>query len=361
MCGGICVGKKRVAVLFGGVSSEHDVSLASAENVINSIPEDKYDVYKIGITKDGRWLKYDGPTELKGSKWESHPSCVSACILPDRCRRGITVFEEDGVRTIDIDCVFPVLHGKNGEDGTMQGLMELAGIPYVGCDMISSAMSMDKAVTNTIMDYAGIPQAKWVAITKYDYAKNSEELLSKAIDYLSLPIFVKPACAGSSVGVSKAVDMASLKKAMELAFLHDKKVVLEQTIVGREIECAVLGNDELQVATPCEITPGSEFYDYESKYIDDTTKIELVARLTAEQVEKLKELAKKTYKALGCGGMARVDFFVSHDGEQMYLNEVNTIPGFTPISMYPKMFENTGKSYTELVSELIELAIERSK
>jgi len=355
------MGKKRVAVLFGGVSSEHNVSLASAENVINSIPTDKYDVYKIGITKDGRWFKYDGPTDLKGSKWESHESCVSACILPDRCRRGITVFEKDGVKTIDIDCVFPVLHGKNGEDGTMQGLMELAGIPCVGCDMISSAMSMDKAVTNTIMDYAGIPQAKWLAITKYDYEKDTQEFLDKAVNYLGLPIFVKPACAGSSVGVSKANDMTALKKAMEIAFEHGNKVVLEQTMVGREIECAVLGNDELQVATPCEIIPGSEFYDYESKYIDDTTKIDLVARLTPEQVERLKKLAKKTYKALGCGGMSRVDFFVSEDGEQMYLNEVNTIPGFTRISMYPKMFENAGKSYSELVSELIELAIERSK
>ncbi|MBR5774157.1 MAG: D-alanine--D-alanine ligase [Clostridia bacterium] len=353
--------KKSVAVLFGGVSSEHDVSLASAENVISSIPTDKYDVYKIGITKDGRWFKYDGPTELKGSKWESHESCVPACILPDRGRRGITIFEGDEVKTIDIDCVFPVLHGKNGEDGTMQGLMELAGIPCVGCDMISSAMSMDKAITNTIMDYAGIPQAKWLAVTKYDYAKSAEEFISRAIDYLCLPIFVKPACAGSSVGVSKANDVEALIKAIELAFKHDNKVVLEQTIVGREIECAVLGNDELQVATPCEIIPGSEFYDYESKYIDDTTKIELVAQLNAEQVARLKALAMKTYKALGCCGMARVDFFVSNDGENMYLNEINTIPGFTPISMYPKMFENAGKSYSQLVSELIELAIEKSR
>lgn len=355
------MGKKSVAVIFGGVSSEHDVSLASAENVINSIPKDEYNVYKIGITKDGRWFKYDGPIELKDSKWESHESCVSACILPDRGRRGITVFEMDGIKTINIDCVFPVLHGKNGEDGTMQGLMELAGIPCVGCDMISSAMSMDKAVTNTVMDYAGIPQAKWLAITKYEYGKSAQEFLNKAVDYLSLPIFVKPACAGSSVGVSKASDIDSLKKAMDIAFEHGNKVVLEQTIVGREIECAVLGNDELEVATPCEITPGSEFYDYESKYIDDTTKIELVAKLTQEQIAKLKELAKKTYKALGCSGLTRVDFFVSADGEKMYLNEVNTIPGFTPISMYPKMFENVGKPQSQLVSELIELAIEKSK
>ena len=353
--------KKNVAVLFGGVSSEHDVSLASAENVIRSIPDDKYNVYKVGITKDGRWFKYDGPTDLKNSKWESHESCVSACILPDRGRRGITVFENDGVKTIDIDCVFPVLHGKNGEDGTIQGLMELAGIPCVGCDMISSAMSMDKAVTNTIMDYAGIPQAKWTAINKYEYSRNAQELLDKAVDYLSLPIFVKPACAGSSVGVSKAVDMESLRKAMDIAFAHDDKVVLEQTIVGREIECAVLGNYELQVATPCEIIPGSDFYDYDSKYIDDTTTIELVAKLTQEQVDRLKKLAEKTYKALGCSGLTRVDFFVSHDGEQMYINEVNTIPGFTPISMYPKMFENSGKPQSQLVSELIELAIEKSK
>ena len=355
------MGKKTVAVLFGGVSSEHDVSLASAENVISSIPEDKYEVYKIGITKDGRWFRYDGPNELRGSRWEGHESCVPACILPDRGRRGITVFENGGARTIDVDCVFPVLHGKNGEDGTMQGLMELAGIPCVGCDMISSAMSMDKAVTNTIMDYAGIPQAKWLAVTKYDYAKSAEDFLGRARDYLGLPIFVKPACAGSSVGVSKAGDMDALRAAMELAFLHGDKVVLEQTIVGREIECAVLGNDELQVATPCEIIPGSEFYDYDSKYVDDTTKIDLVARLSEEQVKRLRELAKKTYKALGCSGMARVDFFVSDDGEKMYLNEVNTIPGFTQISMYPKMFENAGKSYSQLVSELIELAIDKSR
>ncbi len=352
--------KKSVAVIFGGVSSEHDVSLASAENVINSIPTDKYTVYKIGITKDGRWFKYDGPTDLKNSKWESHESCVSACILPDRAKKGITVFEKDGVRTIEIDCVFPILHGKNGEDGTMQGLMELAGIPCVGCDMISSAMSMDKAVTNTIMDYAGIPQAKWLAVTKHDYANRGDCFLAEAEYYLGFPIFVKPACAGSSVGVSKAKDKDALRKAMALAFEHGNKVVLEQTIVGREIECAVLGNDELQVATPCEIKPGSDFYDYDSKYIDNTTTIDIVADLTAQQVKKLKSLAMKTYKALGCGGMARVDFFVSNDGENMFMNEVNTIPGFTQISMYPKMFENAGKPYSELVSELIELAIERN-
>ena len=354
--------KKSIAVIFGGVSSEHDVSLVSATNIINCLSKDKYDVHMIGITKDGKWYLYTGNvSNIKDDKWIDDSCCVSASILPDRAHRGITVFYPDGIKTIDVDCVFPVLHGKNGEDGTIQGLFELCSLPFVGCDMLSSAVSMDKSMTNLIMDYADIPQAKWLSTTKYEYEKNSDAFLDKAIDYLSLPIFVKPACTGSSVGITKATDREMLKKAMDVAFSQDRKAVLEETIVGREIECAVLGNDEPVAAVPCEILSCNDFYDYDAKYILDGTRTVLPAKLGEENTEKLRELAVKVYKTLGCSGMTRVDFFASADGGRFWFNEVNTIPGFTPISMYPKMFEACGKTTPELVDELIELAIERCR
>lgn len=354
---------KNVLILFGGVSSEHDVSVVSACSVIENMPKDKYNLILVGITKDGRWLKYDGDTsKLPEDKWLEDESCLTkAVISPDRADHGILVFSKVGVEKIYIDVVFPVLHGKNGEDGAMQGFLQLAGIPFVGCDMISSACCMDKVMTNTLADAADIPQAKWLGFSKYDYDKNSEEYLSKAQEYLGFPIFVKPANAGSSVGVSKATDKETLVAAIEKAFKEDCKLVLEEGIVGHEVECAVLGNEE-PIASVCgEIVACNDFYDYEAKYVNPASELYIPARLPQEKIDEVRTAACNAYKALGCSGLARVDFFVRSSDGKVMLNEPNTIPGFTSISMYPKLFAASGVPYSELIDRLLILAMEKWK
>ena len=252
-----------------------------------------------------------------------------------------------------------MLHGKNGEDGTIQGFLQVAGIPFVGCDMLSSACCMDKAMTNTLADAAGIPQAKWLGFTKYEYDKAPEEYNKKAEDYLGFPIFVKPANAGSSVGVTKAVDAASLKKAIGKAFNEDSKIVLEEGVDGMEVECAVLGNEE-PIASICgEIVPCNDFYDYEAKYVNPSSELHIPARLPKEKIDEVRTAACNAYKSLGCSGLARVDFFVRHNDGKVMLNEPNTIPGFTSISMYPKMFAASGIPYSELIDRLLTLAMEK--
>lgn len=352
---------KNALILFGGVSSEHDVSVVSARSVIENTPKDKYNLILVGITKDGRWLKYDGdPSRLPEDKWlEDTDNLTKAIVSPDRCDHGILVFGKDGVEKIRIDVAFPVLHGKNGEDGTIQGFLQVAGIPFVGCDMISSACCMDKVMTNTLADAAGIPQAKWLGLKRYDYDKNSEEFLNRAEEYLGFPIFVKPANAGSSVGVSKAVDRASLIAAVEKAFAEDSKLVLEEGVDGMEVECAVLGNDE-PIASVCgEIVSCNSFYDYEAKYINPSSELHIPARLPQEKIDEVRAAACNAYKVLGCSGLARVDFFVRHSDGKVMLNEPNTIPGFTSISMYPKMFVASGIPYGELIDRLFTLALEK--
>lgn len=352
---------KNALILFGGVSSEHDVSVVSARSVIENTPRDKYNIILIGITKDGRWFKYDGDVaKLPDDKWlEDKKSLTKAVISPDREDHGIIVFNDDGIEKIHIDVVFPVLHGKNGEDGTIQGFLQVAGIPFVGCDMLSSACCMDKAMTNTLADAAGIPQAKWLGFTKYEYGKAPEEYNKKAEDYLGFPIFVKPANAGSSVGVTKAVDAASLKKAIGKAFNEDSKIVLEEGVDGMEIECAVLGNEE-PIASICgEIVPCNDFYDYEAKYVNPSSELHIPARLPQEKIDEVRTAACNAYKSLGCSGLARVDFFVRHSDGKVMLNEPNTIPGFTSISMYPKMFAASGIPYSELIDRLLTLAMEK--
>ena len=353
--------KLKIAVLFGGASSEHEVSLVSAYSVLNNIPKDKYDVMCIGITKKGHWMYYPGEYEdIKTGEWENDPDCCTAVISPDSTHKGILLLDEDdGCHLRKVDAVFPVLHGVNGEDGTVQALCTLAGLPCVGCDMTSSAACMDKAITHTILDAAGIKTAPYCYVTRTalsDMDAACDEIEAKLGAY---PMFVKPACAGSSVGVSRAADREGLKNGLKIAFAHSAKVVIETEIIGKEVECAVLGNGkELLASIPGQITPAEEFYDYDAKYKLGTSILDIPAKISEEQMNELRETAKKAYMAMGCSGFSRVDFFVTEN--DIILNEINTIPGFTPISMYPKMMENMGIPYGELVDRLIELAIERN-
>lgn len=351
---------KKALIIFGGASSEHFVSCVSASYVISNIPTDKYDVVTVGITRDGEWYLYEGDVSLlPEDKWLTSGKCTKAVLSPDRKDKSLIVFRDDKVEKIKINVAFPVLHGKNGEDGTIQGLFELSGIPYVGSDCCSSACCMDKAITNTLADSAEICQAKWLSCIKEEYNDIKDEFLKKAEDYLGYPIFVKPANAGSSVGVSKAVDRASLEKAMETAFNEDRKVVLEEFIDGYEVECAVLGNADAQAMTVGQIKPANEFYDYEAKYENDNSELYIPAHIPEETIEEVRRTAVRVYKELGCSGLSRVDFFVTKKDGRVVFNEINTIPGFTPISMYAKLCEYSGISYSQLVDRLLMLAQER--
>ena len=351
---------KKVLVLFGGVSSEHDVSLNSACSVIKNIPADKYDIIPMGITKDGRSFIYNGsPDMLPGGEWlKDEANLEPAVISTDRSHHGI-IRLADGAKIERIDVVFPVLHGKNGEDGTMQGLLEIAGIPYVGCGTAASSACMDKAVTNALADFYGIPQAKWVAFNKHSYSGDKAALLADAAEKLGFPIFVKPANAGSSVGISKAKNIAELEAACEKAFEHDNKLVLEEGVVGMEVEVAVLGNEEPAASVVGEVVPCNEFYDYDAKYLANESELHIPARLPEEKLRAIQAQAVKAYRALGCEGFTRVDFFVRESDGEIMLNEPNTIPGFTSISMYPKLWAASGLPYSELLDKLIELAMKK--
>ncbi len=349
--------KKTLGIIFGGASSEHDISCISAKGIIKNLDYDKYNVVLIGISKNGRWFIFnDDINLLPDDKWLNSKRLVPAFISPDTSVHGVVTSRGEIIR---LDVVFPVLHGKNGEDGTIQGLLQLAQIPFVGCDSTSSGVCMDKALTNAVADAFEIPQAKWVAITKYDYGKKGSELLNAVIEKLGLPIFVKPANAGSSVGISKAHNKDELAKAMDIALKEDKKAVLEQFIDGAEVECAVLGNNEPVAAEVGQIIAGAEFYDFDAKYNNPSSELHIPALISEEKRDEVRALALKAYKALGCEGLSRVDFFVTKDDGKVLLNEVNTIPGQTEISMYPKLFEAAGLPYKELINRLVELALER--
>lgn len=349
--------KIRLGILFGGASSEHDVSCVSAKSIISNINKERYDITTIGITRDGEWFLFNDDVELlPNDKWLSSPSLKKAYIAPDSEIRGVVC--EDG-EIIKLDVVFPVLHGKNGEDGTMQGLLQLAQLPFVGCDATSSGSCMDKAVTNAVADAFGIEQAKWCSFTKYEYEKNCDKCIDAAIDKLGLPIFVKPANAGSSVGISKAHNRDELKCGIETALKEDKKVVLEEFVDGFEVECAVLGNDEPIAAEVGQVIAAAEFYDFDAKYNNPQSELHIPALLSDEKRNEVRAAAINVYKALGCEGLSRCDFFVTKGEERILMNEINTIPGQTPISMYPKLFEAVGVKYTELIDRLIDLALER--
>ena len=352
--------KIRVAVLFGGVSSEHEISLKSATNVIQNLPKDKYEVVPVGITKKGRWLFYPGDVKnIALGQWDANPDCTPAVILPDPMYKGIMKIENDSFSFTKIDAVFPVLHGKNGEDGTVQGLLELAQIPYVGCGVLASAVCMDKEFTHIVLNNAGINTAKYRIVRSSDLG-SLDEICSDIGSDLGFPVYVKPANGGSSIGVNRAEDPETLKDAVKLAFAHDSKVIVEETITGREIECAVMGNDNPFASTVGEIMPADDkFYDYDAKYVLGSTVLGIPADVPDEVSKEIRETAVKAFRAVNGSGLSRVDFFYADSGK-VYINEINTLPGFTAISMYPKLMENIGISYSELLDRLVKLSLEKA-
>ncbi len=354
--------KLRAAVLFGGRSTEHEISCISAAAVIDHMDPDKYDIMKIGITKKGRWLLYPGGTaEIRDGSWDKNPDTVPAFITPDAVSHGIATSHDGQFDVVKLDVVFPVLHGMGGEDGTVQGLLELAGLPYVGAGVLSSAMCMDKSAANRIFDAEGIPHTPWMAADRMA-AESFDDILSQIREKLSFPLFVKPAGAGSSIGVTKVADEEGLRAAFALAAAHGRTVVLEQAVAGQEVECAVLGNTQLFATRPGEIVSCNEIYDYEAKYhSEDASRLFIPARLAPEKAEEVREMALWAYRALRCEGMARVDFFVEEGSGRVLLSEINTIPGFTAISMYPKLMEYEGIPFGELIDKLIDCALERAE
>ena len=351
--------KLSVCILFGGMSPEHEVSLRSAESVLNNIDHDKYQVYPVGITRDGRWIYFGGKdySMLPAGNWMDHPDNRQAEISPVR-GQGLLRFESNGVSQTHLDVVFPVLHGENGEDGAMQGLMQMAGIPCVGPQVAASAVAMDKTLTKLVIDHAGVPQAAWQLVRRSDIPGKMQKILDSLEARFVYPMFVKPAGTGSSVGVSKAADRAALEKALVAAAKFDEKILVEEFIHGREIEVAVLGNEEPIPSVCGEIDSGADFYDYDAKYITDTSTAYIPARIPEDVQETVRKLAVKVYTAIGCRGLSRVDFFVTYEGNRIVFNEINTLPGFTSISMYPKLFEASGIPYAQLIDRLIVLARE---
>lgn len=351
--------KIRVGIIFGGKSAEHEVALQSAKNVIDAINKDKYEITLIGIDKEGRWQLNDRSHYLLN---EQNPKLISlnkteneVALIPGD-NKFLDTFGNRKLETLDV--IFPIIHGTNGEDGTIQGMLKLAGIPFVGADVLGSAIGMDKDVAKRLLKEAGIPIADFVTVKKYELDKLGFEMVEEKLKY---PMFIKPANAGSSVGVSKASNRKELVEGLEKAFLYDYKVLVEEFIKGREVECAILGNENPIASAIGEIIPTHDFYSYEAKYIDEKgALLEIPAKIDSEVVKKLQEIAIETYKTLCCEGMARVDFFLTEDGKAI-INEINTIPGFTKISMYPKLWEVSGLSYEKLIDRLIELAIERNE
>jgi D-alanine-D-alanine ligase len=382
--------KIRVGILFGGRSGEHEVSLLSAASVLKAIDKEKYEVVPIGITKDGRWLTAEHAEDLLAGKLILEPRNLRAgdpeiteaaavlargeavVVPPEPVHRqgGLVPFQTDAAllrrasdRAIDVDVIFPVLHGTFGEDGTIQGLLELADIAYVGAGVLGSAAGMDKDIMKSLFIAAGIPIVKHVTILRSEWEKDAKSV-EKRVAKLKYPVFVKPANLGSSVGISKVHNRKELGPAIEEAAKFDRKIVIEQGVGGkedkaREIECSVLGNDEPEASVPGEIVPIKEFYDYDAKYLEEGSELIIPARITKAETTEVQELAVRAFKAVDCSGLARVDFLMDPKTRKIYLNEINTMPGFTSISMYPKLWAASGLEYPDLIDRLIQLGIER--
>ena len=338
-------------MIYGGRSGEHEVSIASAASIFKHLDRTRYEPVPIRIEKDGRWA-------LTGRA----PTAISAAeVLKQSPTEALQTIEPTAaVSRSGIDVVFPVLHGTYGEDGTVQGLLELANVPYVGCGVLASAVGMDKAVMKKLFADRGLPVGPYLVALRHEWTRDAAPITARVREDLTYPVFVKPANLGSSVGISKAKSDDDFRKAMELALQFDRKIVIEAAVPNaREIECAVLGNDEPDASVPGEVIPSREFYDYEAKYIDDASQTVIPAQLTDGQVAEVRRMSIEAFKAVDGSGMARVDFLLSRDTGDIFVNEVNTIPGFTTISMYPKMWEASGLPYPKLLDRLIELAIER--
>ena len=348
----------RVGVIFGGRSGEHEVSLVSAGSIIDSLDKKKYEVIPIGITPSGRWLSSGSALGLLKSKsdLEREPERF---LVPEPNRQAL--MSVNGESDFRLDVIIPVVHGTYGEDGTLQGLLELANIPYVGAGVLGSALGMDKIVQKQLYEQAGIPSAKYIWFHSSEWKSGPGKVISEIEKHLKYPLFTKPANTGSSVGISKAHNRKELAEYLTIATEYDRKVIVEQGVKNaREIECAVLGNDEPTASLPGEVVPSNEFYDYDAKYVDGKSKAIIPADLPRKTVKEIRLFATKAFRALDLAGMARVDFFVTKKNA-VYLNEVNTIPGFTSISMYPKLWEASGISYSELLDRLISLALERHR
>ncbi|HEY4053523.1 MAG TPA: D-alanine--D-alanine ligase family protein [Terriglobales bacterium] len=382
--------KIRVGILFGGRSGEHEISLLSAASVFKAIDQNKYEVVPIGITKQGRWVtSADAERLLAGKPLEPErqlragdpDTTVAAAVIqtgqavvvppePHKSGAGMTPFQTDAParraadRAINVDVIFPVLHGTFGEDGTVQGLLELAGIPYVGAGVLGSAAGMDKDIMKSLFRAAGLPIVKHVTVLRSDWESQPKKVQKTIERSLKYPVFVKPANLGSSVGISKAHDRKELGPALAEAARFDRKIVIEQGVGGkngkaREIECAVLGNDQPKASVAGEIVPSAEFYDYSAKYLDEGSQLIIPAKLTRAEAKKVQELAVGAFRAVDCSGLGRVDFLMDPKSRKIFLNEINTMPGFTSISMYPKLWAASGVSYPQLIESLIQLGIER--
>ena len=350
--------KKNVVVIFGGDSSEHDISCLSAQTVINNMDREKYNVIKVGITKEGKWLLVDHVKDIEDGSWREGE--VRALISPDTDSRSLIILAEGTYKMQKVDVIFPVLHGMNGEDGTIQGLFELSKIPYVGCGVLSSAVSMDKVYTKIIVDRLGIDQAKFVHVRESDF---KDDDLTDAMDRveaaLSYPVFVKPSCAGSSKGVSKARDRKELREALYEAIKHDRNILVEETIIGREIECAVLGDrSEAEATCVGEILAAADFYDFDAKYNNQESKTVIDPDMPQEIKEQIRKDALEIFHAVDGFGCARVDFFLEESGRVVF-NEINTMPGFTYISMYPMLWKACGIDTPQLIDRLLDLAMTR--
>ncbi len=349
--------KKTIAILFGGQSSEHEVSCVSASTIISNINEEQYEKLLIGITKEGKWLKVNSVEDIQSGAWRD--SKVTAIISPDATQKGVLLMKDEKTTFVNVDVVFPALHGLYGEDGTIQGLLELAKIPYVGCGVLASCVGMDKLYTKIVVDTLHIRQANYVPVLKYEL-ENMDGVIEKIENKLSYPVFVKPSNAGSSCGVSKAIDREALKKALLLAAEHDRKILVEETIIGREIECAVLGGgSDIKVTGVGEILAAADFYDYDAKYNNAESKTVISPELPEGVAEQIANNAVAIFRALDGFGLSRVDFFVEKETNEIVFNEINTLPGFTSISMYPMLWEEKGLDKKALVEQLIQLAFVR--
>jgi len=391
--------KIRVGILFGGRSGEHEVSLLSAASVFSAIDKNKYEVVPVGITKEGRWLtsadaerllqgkaSSEDSRQLRAGDPDATPGAAllakgEAVVVPPEPLRqsqgsSLTPFQTDARaggltrraadRAINVDIIFPVLHGTFGEDGTIQGLLELADIPYVGAGVLGSAAGMDKDIMKSLFRAAGLPIVKHVTVLRSEWETNPKKVQRLVESKLKYPVFVKPANLGSSVGISKARQRKELEPAIKEAAKFDRKIVIEQGVGGRkqkarEIECSVLGNDQPKASVPGKIVPGKEFYDYTAKYLDEGSQLIIPAKLTKAATRKVQELAIKAFQAVDCSGLARVDFLMDPKNRKIYVNEINTMPGFTAISMYPKLWAASGLSYPDLIERLIEFGLERHR
>jgi D-alanine-D-alanine ligase len=356
--------KIRLAILYGGRSAEHEVSVVSARSLMAAIDRSKYEIVPIAITKAGRWMvPAKAPDQLQ----------APAGSLPGTGEEGTGVAltregEEAGLRPVDggarlgsVDVVFPVLHGPYGEDGTVQGMLELAGVAYVGAGVLASALGMDKEMQKQLFKGRGLPVVPHIHVHVEDWRRSPDMVCDFADAEIGLPCFTKPSSLGSSIGISKCSTVAELRDGLDLALSYDRKALIEKAIIGRELECAVLGNDDPEASVVGEVVPTHEFYDFADKYIEEGSELRIPAPIPEQTSEEVRRLAVEAFRTIDCAGMARVDFFWDEASGALYLNEINTIPGFTPISMYPKLWDATGLPYAKLIDRLIELAVERHK